>query len=44
MCLCGMLAAEYRTLPDRQQAVCAFFAMNKAWLSESSRRAGPTGR
>ena len=33
MCLCGMLAAEHRTLPDPlQQAVCAFFASNTAWL------------
>jgi TetR/AcrR family transcriptional repressor of nem operon len=33
MCLCGMLAAEHRTLPDRlQQAVCDFFSSNTAWL------------
>ena len=33
MCLCGMLAAEHRTLPDPlQQAVYAFFASNAAWL------------
>src|ERR1700712_4702476 len=33
MCLCGMLAAEHRTLPDPlQQAVCAFFASNTVWL------------
>src|SRR5687768_8662483 len=33
MCLCGMLAAEHRTLPDPlQQAVCDFFATNTAWL------------
>jgi TetR/AcrR family transcriptional regulator, transcriptional repressor for nem operon len=33
MCLCGMLAAEHRTLPHPlQQAVCAFFASNTAWL------------
>jgi TetR/AcrR family transcriptional repressor of nem operon len=33
MCLCGMLAAEHRTLPEAlQQAVCAFFASNTAWL------------
>jgi TetR/AcrR family transcriptional repressor of nem operon len=33
MCLCGMLAAEHRTLPDPlQQAVTAFFASNTAWL------------
>src|SRR4051812_14621603 len=35
MCLCGMLAAEHRTLPDRlQQAVCDFFAANTAWLGK----------
>src|SRR4051812_12270237 len=34
MCLCGMLAAEHRTLPDPlQQAVCDFFASNTTWLS-----------
>jgi TetR/AcrR family transcriptional repressor of nem operon len=33
MCLCGMLAAEHRTLPNRlQQAVCDFFATNTRWL------------
>src|SRR4051794_19077745 len=33
MCLCGMLAAEYRTLPAAlQQAVTAFFDANAAWL------------
>jgi TetR/AcrR family transcriptional repressor of nem operon len=33
MCLCGMLAAEHRTLPEAlQKAVCAFFASNTAWL------------
>jgi TetR/AcrR family transcriptional repressor of nem operon len=33
MCLCGMLAAEHRTLPEPlQQAVCAFFSSNTAWL------------
>jgi TetR/AcrR family transcriptional repressor of nem operon len=34
MCLCGMLAAEHRTLPEPlQQAVCAFFTSNTAWLT-----------
>jgi TetR/AcrR family transcriptional repressor of nem operon len=34
MCLCGMLAAEHRTLPGPlQQAVCAFFKANTAWLT-----------
>ena len=33
MCLCGMLAAEHRTLPDPlQQAVCDFFSSNTTWL------------
>jgi TetR/AcrR family transcriptional repressor of nem operon len=33
MCLCGMLAAEHRTLPDpMQQAVLAFFSSNTTWL------------
>ena len=33
MCLCGMLAAEHRTLPDPlQQAVCDFFSTNTVWL------------
>jgi TetR/AcrR family transcriptional regulator, transcriptional repressor for nem operon len=33
MCLCGMLAAEYRTLPEPlQQAVSAFFVTNNGWL------------
>jgi TetR/AcrR family transcriptional repressor of nem operon len=35
MCLCGMLAAEYQTLPnDLQGAVMAFFDGNERWLSE----------
>lgn len=34
MCLCGMLAAEYKTLPDAMRnAVVAFFDQNEAWLS-----------
>jgi TetR/AcrR family transcriptional repressor of nem operon len=33
MCLCGMLAAEHRTLPEPlQQAVCDFFSANTTWL------------
>ncbi|WP_029429516.1 TetR/AcrR family transcriptional regulator [Blastococcus sp. URHD0036] len=33
MCLCGMLAAEHRTLPEPlRQAVCDFFAANTTWL------------
>jgi TetR/AcrR family transcriptional regulator, transcriptional repressor for nem operon len=44
MCLCGILAAEYDTLPDpMRKAVVAFFDQNQAWLSaflEDSRAAG----
>jgi TetR/AcrR family transcriptional regulator, transcriptional repressor for nem operon len=33
MCLCGMLAAEYQTLPESMQdAVISFFNANEAWL------------
>ena len=33
MCLCGMLAAEYQTLPQRMRdAVIQFFDENEAWL------------
>ena len=35
MCLCGMLAAEYETLPKpMQEAVVRFFGEAHAWLSE----------
>lgn len=44
MCLCGMLAAEYTTLPEPMQlAIRGFFDQNEAWLArvlESGRRAG----
>jgi TetR/AcrR family transcriptional repressor of nem operon len=44
MCLCGMLAAEYQTLPPAmQQAVVRFFDGNETWLAavlEDGRRAG----
>jgi TetR/AcrR family transcriptional repressor of nem operon len=34
MCLCGMLAAGYDTLPaPMQEAVISFFDVNEAWLS-----------
>jgi TetR/AcrR family transcriptional regulator, transcriptional repressor for nem operon len=34
MCLCGMLAAEYQTLPALvQRPVVAFFDANEAWLA-----------
>jgi len=33
MCLCGMLAAEYHTLPEgMRRAVVEFFNANQAWL------------
>jgi TetR/AcrR family transcriptional repressor of nem operon len=33
MCLCGMLAAEYQTLPvAMQRAIVRFFDINEAWL------------
>jgi TetR/AcrR family transcriptional repressor of nem operon len=35
MCLCGMLAAEYDTLPGpMRDAVVAFFDDNEAWLTQ----------
>ncbi|HXW45252.1 MAG TPA: TetR/AcrR family transcriptional regulator [Streptosporangiaceae bacterium] len=34
MCLCGMLAAEYQTLPrGMQDAVVSFFDENESWLA-----------
>src|SRR3954452_25184515 len=34
MCLCGMLAAEYDTLPEpMRQAIVRFFDDNEAWLA-----------
>src|SRR5215472_1675841 len=53
MCLCGMLAAEYQTLPERMQtAVIDFFNANEAWLKrvvdqgerEGTLRAGESAR
>src|SRR5207237_8409426 len=33
MCLCGMLAAEYQTLPQRmREGVIQFFDANEVWL------------
>jgi TetR/AcrR family transcriptional regulator, transcriptional repressor for nem operon len=44
MCLCGMLAAEYRTLPgDMQHAVVAFFDANEAWLDKVLREGRKRG-
>jgi TetR/AcrR family transcriptional repressor of nem operon len=35
MCLCGMLAAEYATLPEAmQRALRAFFEANEGWLTQ----------
>ena len=35
LCLCGMLAAEFHTLPEiMKSAVMRFFTMNEAWLEE----------
>ena len=35
MCLCGMLAAEYQTLPDpMREAVTSFFDANESWLEK----------
>jgi len=35
MCLCGMLAAEYQTLPQpMQDAVIGFFDRNETWLED----------
>ena len=34
MCLCGMLAADYQTLPPKlQEGVIEFFDRNEAWLT-----------
>jgi TetR/AcrR family transcriptional repressor of nem operon len=44
MCLCGMLAAEYRTLPSPlQDRVRAFFDQNSAWLVATLRRGREEG-
>lgn len=44
MCLCGMLAAEYQTLPlPMQQAIVRFFDINETWLErvlDRGQRAG----
>jgi TetR/AcrR family transcriptional repressor of nem operon len=44
MCLCGMLAAEYATLPEPMQAeLRRFFDANEVWLAavlEQGRRSG----
>jgi TetR/AcrR family transcriptional repressor of nem operon len=47
MCLCGMLAAEYETLPDAMRlAIVRFFDANQRWLTAvmEQGRAGATMR
>ncbi len=44
MCLCGMLAAEYQTLPGpMQDAVVHFFDENEAWLTSVLERGRDEG-
>jgi TetR/AcrR family transcriptional repressor of nem operon len=44
MCLCGMLAAEYRTLPGPvQSSVLAFFDHNEVWLEKVLREGREDG-
>ena len=44
MCLCGMLAAEYETLPDPvREAVISFLDDNEIWLERVLERGRETG-
>ena len=44
MCLCGMLAAEYQTLPEPMRAaVLRFFDANESWLEEVLERGRAAG-
>ncbi len=44
MCLCGMLAAEYETLPPSvQRAIRAFFDANEEWLEDVLERGRAEG-
>jgi TetR/AcrR family transcriptional regulator, transcriptional repressor for nem operon len=44
MCLCGMLAAEYQTLPQpMQDAVISFFDQNESWLESVLERGRADG-
>ncbi len=44
MCLCGMLAAEYQTLPEPMRAaVLRFFDANESWLDEVLERGRAAG-
>jgi TetR/AcrR family transcriptional repressor of nem operon len=45
MCLCGMLAAEYSSLPDEMRsAIRAFFDLNERWLAEIVRQGRAAGQ
>jgi TetR/AcrR family transcriptional repressor of nem operon len=44
MCLCGMLAAEYQTLPEAmRESVVRFFDQNEAWLAAVLARGAADG-
>jgi TetR/AcrR family transcriptional regulator, transcriptional repressor for nem operon len=44
MCLCGMVAAEYGTLPAQmQEAIRVFFQFNEEWLAELLERGSRAG-
>jgi TetR/AcrR family transcriptional regulator, transcriptional repressor for nem operon len=44
MCLCGMLAAEYQTLPQpMRHAVVGFLGLNEAWLERTLEQGRRTG-
>lgn len=44
MCLCGMLAAEYSTLPQAMRSeLRSFFDKNESWLTENLERGRKTG-
>jgi len=44
MCLCGMVAAEYATLPPSMQtAIRAFFELNEGWLARQLERGVRSG-
>ncbi len=45
LCLCGMLAAEYQTLPPAmREAVVSFFDQNEAWLADVLREGEAAGQ
>ena len=44
MCLCGMLAAEYSTLPEAMRTeLRSFFDMNESWLADNLERGRKAG-